>query len=158
MIIVNVTALVLLFASLPLGHAQALPPLTNLVNIAQINVTGRLLCTPTGNPPPSGGVLGAAQVLLSGQCSGATGNIGTVLTDQNGFIFGVYSLLGGLLLNTTQGLPCFLKVQLPVTGTSCQLFPPTGILTAPLQFVGLVVNAAGQLVATAIVGQFVRVL
>lgn len=155
-LIVHVTALVLLFASLPLGHA-VLQPVTNLINVAQLNITGRLVCTPTGNPPTSGGVLGAGEVLLGGKCSGASGNVGTILTDPNGFIFGTYSLAGGILLNTSPGLPCFISVQLPLNGTACQVFPPTGILTAPLQLVGLVLNAAGQLIATATVGRFVHV-
>ncbi|KAL8112749.1 hypothetical protein AgCh_020164 [Apium graveolens] len=155
--IVHVTALVLLFASLPLGHA-VLQPVTNLINVTQVNITGRLVCTSTGNAPTSGSALGAAGVLLGGACSGSSGNINTILTDPNGFIFGIYSLAGGILLNTTQGLPCFLSLQLPLNGTSCQVFPPTGILTAPLQLVGVVLNAAGQLIATATVGQFVHVL
>lgn len=148
-LIVQVAILqVFLFASLPLGHA-VLPILSGLVNVSQIELTGRLLCSPSGNvdPAPGSGSLGAAGTLISGSCNGASGDLGTIITNSTGFFYALISLPQSILFNITQGVPCVLIVKLPATGTSCQLFFPTGILQARLQLLNLDVNTLGQIIA-----------
>lgn len=149
-LIVHVAILqVLLFASLPLGHALLQPLIQGVVNVTQIQLNGRLFCSPSGNIdlPPGSGTLGAAGTLLSGSCNGGSGDIGTIITNSTGFFLALISLPQSILFNLTQGVPCSIIVRLPATGTSCQLFFPTGILQAGVELLNLVVNAAGETIA-----------
>ena len=146
--------LVFLFGSLPQGHAQVQPQLvtglTGLLNITQIQFTTvQLACTPTGNPPSTGGgVAGVAGALLSGTCNGASGSLGTVFTNASGFAQGILTLAEGIVIDPSRGMPCFLQVRLPlITGTTCTVFPPTGILEAAFQLLSVVNNPLGGLVA-----------
>ncbi|KAK1375019.1 hypothetical protein POM88_031212 [Heracleum sosnowskyi] len=152
--LIAVSTLVALFASLPLGHAGVVQPVTGILKIVEIRFTGLLYCTPTGNPPPSGGIPGIAGAILGGSCSGASGNLGQVITDTNGFYSGILSLLDGILFDPSLGVPCFINVQLPVLGTTCTVFPPTGILRAPLQLVRVVTNLTGGLILIATAGPY----
>ncbi|KAL8112750.1 hypothetical protein AgCh_020165 [Apium graveolens] len=152
-----VSTLVALFAPLTSGNVLQ-PAVTGLLNITEIRFSGLLACTLDGNPPPSGGVVGVVGALLSGSCNGGSGNIGMALTNTSGFFSGIVTLAEGILFNpSTQGVPCFFSVQLPIVGTTCQLFPPTGILRAPLQLVSVITNLVGGLVLVANAGPFQHV-
>lgn len=153
-LVIVVSTLVLLSASLPLGHA-GVQPVTGLLNIVEIQFSGLLYCTPNGNPPPSGGgIPGVAGAILSGSCNGASGNLGRAITNTTGFYNGILSLGDGILFDPSQGVPCFVSVQLPVLGTTCTMFPPTGFLRAPLQLVRVVTNLVGGLVLIVTTGPY----
>ncbi|KAL8112748.1 hypothetical protein AgCh_020163 [Apium graveolens] len=138
------------------GHTGEVQPaaVTGLLRIVQIRFSGLLVCAPNGNPPPSGGLPGVAGAVLSGSCNGATGNLGMAITDINGFYSGILTLADGLLFDPSQGVPCFLTVQLPLVGTTCQVFPPTGTLRAPLQLVSVITNLVGGIVLVANAGPY----
>ena len=153
-----IATLLLLFASLPLGHALALlEPGTNLLaNITKLQITGRLYCSPSGNipPAPGSGSLGAAGTLVSGSCNGGTGDLGTVALNTTGFLLGLFSLPFSILFDSVAGPPCNLIVKLPATGTTCELLPPRGILIAGIRLVGLIVDAAGEIIAQTVLLPF----
>ncbi|KAL1829897.1 hypothetical protein DCAR_0209284 [Daucus carota subsp. sativus] len=152
-LVIFVSTLVLLLGSLPQGQGVVQPQATGLIQIFEIQFSGILACTPTGNPPSTGDVVpGVVGAVFSGSCNGASGNISQFLIDQNGAFSGVLSLLDGILFDPSQGMPCFISVQLPVTGTTCTVLPPTGTLRAALNLVSLVVSLAGNLVCVAIIG------
>lgn len=152
--LIVVSTLVALFASLPSGHAGIVHPVTGLLKIVEIRFSGLLVCTPNGNPPPSGGIPGVAGTILSGSCNGASGNLGRAITNTTGFYNGIISLVDGILFDLSQGVPCFVTVQLPVLGTSCQVFPTTGTLRAPLQLVSVITNLVCGLVLVASAGPY----
>ncbi|WOG90046.1 hypothetical protein DCAR_0209287 [Daucus carota subsp. sativus] len=148
-LVIVVSTLVLLFGSLPQGHAEVQPQAipAGLLNIVQFQFTSFLACTPTGNPPSGGGVPGVAGALLSGTCNGASGSLATAFTNATGFAQGILTLAEGIVIDPSRGMPCFLTVRLPLTGTTCTVFPPTGILEAAFQLLSVVNNPLGGLVA-----------
>lgn len=154
--LIVISTLVVLFASLSLGNARVVQPVTGLLKIVEIRFSGLLVCTSTGNPPPvpSGGIPGVAQTILSGSCNGASGNLGMAITDTKGFYEGILTLVDGILFDPSQGVPCFINLQLPVLGTTCQVLPPTGTLRAPLQLVSVTTNLVGGLVLVAKAGPY----
>ncbi|KAL1829904.1 hypothetical protein ACET3Z_008316 [Daucus carota] len=128
-LVMVVSTLVFLSGSLPQGHA-----LTGLLNITQIQFTTlQLACTPTGNPPSGGGAAGVAAATLNGTCNGATGTLGMLLTNATGFANGLFTFAQDILFDPSRGMPCFVILNLPVTGTTCTLLPPTGVLQAASQ-------------------------
>ena len=149
-----VSTLVFLSGSLPQGHAL----LTGLLNITRIQfTTAQLACTATGNPPSTGGgVDGVAGATLSGTCNGVGGNASGILTHIDGFATGILTLARGITIDPSTGLPCFVSVRLPVTGTTCTVLPPTGLLQAVFQVVSVVTGGPlGGLLAVATTGPWV---
>ncbi|KAL1829906.1 hypothetical protein ACET3Z_008318 [Daucus carota] len=145
-----VATLVFLFASWPLGHALLEPGTNLLANITKLQVTGRLFCSPSGNlPAPGSGSLGAGGTLVSGSCNGATGDIGTTALSNTGLLRAVYSLPFSISFASVEGPPCNFIVKLPATGTTCEMFPPRGVLKAGIKLDRLNVDAAGEIMAEA---------
>ncbi|KAL1829903.1 hypothetical protein DCAR_0209288 [Daucus carota subsp. sativus] len=160
-LVILVSTLVFLSGSLPQGHAQVQPQLvtglTGLLNITRIQFTTvQLACTPTGNPPSTGGgVAGVAGALFGGSCNGATGSLAGVFTNASGFAQGILTLAEGIVIDPSRGMPCFINTRLPVTGTTCTVLPPTGLLQAVFQLISVVTNPFGGLLAVATTGPWV---
>ncbi|KAK1371772.1 hypothetical protein POM88_037864 [Heracleum sosnowskyi] len=119
-----------------LGQAR-LQPGTSLVKVVQVQFNGFVACTPSGTR-----ILGAPGVLVSVSCQGARGTLGTAVTNSSGFYSGLISFEDGIFYDPSRGVPCFVTLKLPVTGTSCQLMPSRGTLRAPVQLLSL---AGGQI-------------
>ncbi|KAL1829898.1 hypothetical protein DCAR_0209285 [Daucus carota subsp. sativus] len=154
-LVMVVSTLVFLSGSLPQGHAL----LTGLLNITRIQfTTSQLACTATGNPPSTGGgVDGIGGALLSGTCNGVGGNGSGILTHIDGFATGILTLARGITIDPSTRLPCFVTVRLPVTGTTCTVLPPTGLLQAAMELVDVVSSPIFGSLAVATTGLWVMV-
>ncbi|WOG90050.1 hypothetical protein DCAR_0209291 [Daucus carota subsp. sativus] len=152
-----IATLALLFASLPLSHART----ARASRQARGSNTGIAICimaarpctaraSPSGNlPAPGSGSLGAGGTLVSGSCNGATGDIGTTALSNTGLLRAVYSLPFSNLFDSVAGSPCNFTVKLPAAGTTCEMFPPRGVLKAGIKLDRLNVDAAGEIMAEA---------
>ncbi|XP_071724328.1 uncharacterized protein [Rutidosis leptorrhynchoides] len=89
---------------------------------------GGLLSLPDVSSPAIVGVP------LNVTCNGNQLNLGQTLTDVNGlYNFTIFSLVDILLFDPSN---CAVNLNLPIA--SCSLFPPTGILHAPMNLTGVV--------------------
>ncbi|XP_073034847.1 uncharacterized protein [Primulina eburnea] len=129
-----------------LSAASVLPSHAELITIKGVKVAGRLFCSATGNPCPTCSGIEGVNVTIT--CNGATTSVGSVLTDASGFFNTVLNLADGLLFDNTS-LPCFVTVKLPIA--KCTLLPPTGILRAPVNFLGNVITGTVGLVAETVI-------
>lgn len=148
--ILSLLLLIITFATTsPLGHSLIIDGLS----VAQIQIQGLVSCSSTGNPKTTGTHLPAAGVPVSGMCNGASGTIFTAVTNTTGFFSALITAIDGILFHNSV-LPCYALVQLPVTGTSCMAFLPTGVLQAPVTLVGTVENLLGGIIAVFKAGEF----
>lgn len=142
-------ALLLLFiGNAPLGHGQILGG-GIVLNSTQININGKLFCTPNGNfevgASGAGGVAVSATLSLNNTsvftAGGKTGPGG--LFNLSIVVDNVVDVV--VLLVTGQN-PTSITVQLPVKGTNCTAFPPTGRLVSIPSLLNVNVTRAGDVV------------
>lgn len=142
--------ILLIFVATPLGNGLNL----NGLNIGQIKIEGLVTCSATGNPSAAGSLVGAAGVAVSGECNGVSGTIGQAVTNTTGFFSILITAVDGILFVPGQGLPCYVVIRLPVTGTNCKVFLPTGVLRAPVSLIGTVQGLLGGILAIFGTGPF----
>ncbi|XP_073152270.1 uncharacterized protein [Henckelia pumila] len=135
--------------------AAILPSHASLISVKAVRVRGLLVCSANGNLTPQCTTCrGLAGVNVNITCNGATTRITQVVTDSSGFFNAVLNFVDGLVFDTNSS-PCFVTVKLPIA--KCVLLPPTGILRAPVTFLGTVVESVIGLVAEVVSGLFVHV-
>ena len=141
--------IVMLLVTPPLGVSSS-GMLYKGLTISALNITGRVACSTSSNPPASapgiGGVLN-----LTFTCNGGATKLGSVLTDPEGFFDFLATFIDGLVTDDTT-LPCVVTVPLPAN-SSCSVFPPKAVLRATLRIVGVTVNALLGLVCIVNIGE-----
>lgn len=116
------------------------------LQIAELNVAGRLVCAIGGTDNNSQGLPNVHLQLL---CNGGRTNLGQVLTNATGFFDFVVKLADGVVFDAST---CVVSGIL--ADVTCNVFPRTGTLRAPLVLLNIVQNAVGA-IANFVVGVFV---
>ncbi|KAL1829895.1 hypothetical protein DCAR_0209281 [Daucus carota subsp. sativus] len=130
-------------------------PAANLSSITQLQVLGFLAC-PLTSIPLVGSILGGSGVPVSVKCNGIDIGDPSALTDAFGFFSIPVPGFNTSALNLQpQQISCSVTVDFPLSKpSSCQTFPSTGSLQAPLSFGSLLQNGLGKLIALLNPGPF----
>ncbi|XP_057506343.1 uncharacterized protein LOC130789570 [Actinidia eriantha] len=117
--------------------------------VAQLNITGLLVCSVTGNRSPTGcDCPGIAGVTAFVSCNNLQTNVIQALTNPAGVVNFIITSGDGVLFD--RGV-CFAYVRLPIA--SCTAFPPQGILRSTVNIVGLVQSGI-NLIANGVLGSW----